>query len=315
MMNFPENLVLNSDISDLHEPVLLKEVLEYLRPEDGGIVVDATLGMGGHSQAILERYPKISCLIGMDRDGEALELAAQRLEPWRRKVALFHANFADMADMLEAEGIRQVDAVLVDLGISSYQLEQSGRGFSFRKDEPLDMRMDRFSSIMAADLVNQLPKEKLEELIFTYGEERWAAKIASAIEAARQKGPILTSRELAEIVERAIPRRFHPKRIHPATKTFQAVRIAVNREFENLKKALDEVPGILKPGGRFLVISFHSLEDRLVKQAFRNDPRLRVITKRPVKPAAAETAANPRARSAKLRVAERLAGAGAEAQT
>ncbi len=307
MMNYPENSVLNSDISDLHEPVLVNEVLDNLNPAEGGIVVDATLGMAGHSQAILERFPRIACLIGMDRDGEALELAAQRLSPWRKKVALFHCNFAEMADILQAEGITGVDAILIDLGISSYQLEQSGRGFSFRRDEPLDMRMDRFSSIMAADLVNQLPKEKLEELILAYGEERWAAKIAWAIERSRQQAPILTSRELASIVEEAIPRRFHPKKIHPATKTFQALRIAVNREFENLKKVLDEAPDCLKPGGRILIISFHSLEDRLVKQGFRDDERLEVLTKKPIRPSAAETAINPRARSAKLRIAQRRA--------
>ncbi len=305
-MRSQKSSVLTLDIADLHEPVLLQEVLEFLSPEPGGVIVDATLGMGGHSQAILERFPEIAHLIGMDRDADALALASERLSPWREKITFFHANFSDLSDLVQAERLGPVDGVLMDLGISSFQIEKSGRGFSFRKDEPLDMRMNSSTSITAADLVNQLPEEKLQEILLYYGEERWAAKIAAAIGKIRKESPIITSRQLASLVEQAIPRRFHPKRIHPATKTFQAIRIAVNREFENLKKALTEIPEILKAGARFLVISFHSIEDRMIKQAFKEDERLNVLTKRPVTPSKSEVDLNPRSRSAKLRVAEKV---------
>ncbi len=290
---------------EFHVSVLKRQVVQGLNLRPGCLYVDGTVGMGGHAEAILEACPDIRMLIGVDWDDDALVLARRKLEKWKNKFMLLKSNYADIPEILLSNGIEKVDGILLDIGISSYQLEHSGRGFSFNSEEPLDMRMDRFGSVMAADLVNNLPVDGLTELIRIYGEERWAKRIAIRIAEQRGKAPILTAGELARLVSRAIPRKFHPRKIHPATRTFQALRIAVNRELDNLKHALDVLPNCLNPGGRLCIISFHSLEDRLVKFSFRDDPRLKALTKRPITAEAEEIEINPRARSAKLRVTER----------
>ncbi len=289
--------------------MLLEEVVSLLCSMEGGIYVDGTLGLGGHTEAIMERCQpeKMFCF---EWDAATLELAKERLRPRSEKIEFVHKNFTAIPEVLESRGIKGVDGIILDVGLSSFLLESSGRGFSFLRHEPLDMRMDTRTGSTAYDLVNKLPLEQLEAILVNYGEERWAARIARFIVERRNKALIETSADLADVVASAIPRRFHPKRIHPATKTFQALRIAVNRELENLKTALDALPSCLKPGGRFAVISFHSLEDRLVKRAFKEDPRLERITKKPVTASQEEITANPRARSAKLRVAQRRGNQG-----
>ncbi len=294
------------DSSSVHVSVLSKEVIGGLNLHPGGIYVDGTVGMGGHTEAMFKACPDLKMVIGLDWDDDALEIASRRLERWHEKTLLIKSNFSNIPEVLLANEIEGVDGILLDVGLSSYQLEHSGRGFSFNTEEPLDMRMDRFGSVMACDLVNNLPQEGLTELIRIYGEERWAKRIAQRIVEQREKAPILTAGELARLIARAIPRKFHPRRIHPATRTFQALRIAVNCELDNLKQALDVLPDCLNDGGRLCVISFHSLEDRLVKFAFRDDPRLEPITKRPLTAGDEEIASNPRARSAKLRIARKV---------
>jgi len=289
-----------------HEPVLLEEVLFWLAVKPGGLYVDGTVGLGGHSQAILEASAPNGFLVGFEWNRESLTLAEERLAPFAGRFLLVRENFARIHAVLEDLQKIPVDGVLVDLGLSSFLIEGSGRGFSFLRDEPLDMRMDDRFSQTARDLVNTLPAPQLEELIRAYGEERFARRIAKAIAEARRRKRIETTKELAEIILKAVPPSARYRRIHPATRTFQALRIVVNRELENLKRFLEEVPNCLKPGGRLVVISFHSLEDRLVKQAFKNDSRLRVLTKKPVVASKEEIRRNPRARSAKLRAAERI---------
>ncbi len=301
-----KNSVLESELSRIHRSVMTQEVIEFLCPSPGGVYLDATAGMGGHCEAILRNEPRIKRLIAMDWDQEALAIARERLKEFQEKIKFFQANFKDMDAVLAEEAEPGFNGIVMDLGLSSFQLDQSGRGFSFMKDEPLDMRMDRSGTVMASDMVNSLPKERLEELIKVYGEERWAGKIAEAIERRRQERPIFSTSELSDIVSKAIPRRFHPRKIHPATKTFQAIRIAINREFENLTQALEKAPDCLLPGGRLVIISFHSLEDRIVKHHLRKDQRLEVLTKRPIVPKTGEVLSNPRARSAKLRAARRV---------
>jgi 16S rRNA (cytosine1402-N4)-methyltransferase len=285
---------------------MVTEVLDGLSLKPGGVYVDATLGLGGHTEAILSRCPEVKMVLGLDCDTNALEQAESRLSPFGDRVRFIHSNFIHLYDVLLSNGIGQVDGILMDLGISSFHLENSRRGFSFLRDEPLDMRMDSSASgaVTAADMVNKLPVKRLTELIQTYGEERWAKRIAKRIYDRRKTAPILTSAELAEVVANSIPRKYHPRRIHPATRTFQALRIAVNRELDNLKEALDSLPSCLKLEGRLCIISFHSLEDRLVKIAFREDNRLKPLTKKPLVPGPEEMHSNPRARSAKLRIAQ-----------
>lgn len=287
-----------------HCPVMVSEVLDGLSLRPGGVYVDATLGLGGHTEAILSGCPEVQIVLGLDCDTEALEQAKSRLTPFGDRVRFIHSNFIHLHDVLLSNRIGQVDGILMDLGISSFHLENSGRGFSFSRDEPLDMRMDPSGAVTAADMVNKLPVERLAELIHTYGEERWAKRIAKRISDRRETAPILTSIELAKVVANSIPRKYHPRRIHPATRTFQALRIAVNRELDNLKEALDSLPSCLRPEGRVCIISFHSLEDRLVKIAFREDNRLKPLTKKPLVPGPEEMHSNPRARSAKLRIAQ-----------
>lgn len=289
-----------------HIPVLVEEVMTFLRCEPGGTYVDATLGGGGHASEILKRIAPDGVLIGMEWDEDALSEAARALKSFGDRVRIFRENFIHLPDLIKDES---VDGILLDLGLSSIQLEKEGRGFSFRGDSPLDMRMDQRMDQTAADLVNRLSSEKLEYIISHYGEERWAKRIAKTIVQEREREPIRTTEALRKVIYRAIPKRFHSRRIDPATRTFQALRIQVNEELENLKKILDIGWMILKRGGRICVISFHSLEDRMVKQTFReleNKGEVRILTKKPVTPSEEERKRNPRSRSAKLRCAERI---------
>lgn len=289
-----------------HVPVMTAEVLTLLRPERGGVFVDCTAGLGGHMRALLQAGA--DRLLGIDRDEEALAIARRELAPWVDRVELVHADYREIATVLEGRGIREIDGALADLGVSSLQLA-SGRGFSFQHDEPLDMRMSRSAGTTAAEAVNRLSERELADVIYQYGEERHSRRVARRIVEARARKPLTTTFELAELVRRAVPR--GRERIDPATRTFQALRIWVNRELDHLDRFLREVAERLKAGGRLVVISFHSLEDRIVKQTFRALERgepvvLRVLTRKPLRPREAEVAANPRARSAKLRAAERV---------
>ena len=305
-----------------HQPVMVEEVLQHLQAAPGSVIVDATLGLAGHAKAILQSIVPGGFLIGIDRDRESLEIARLRLAEYARSCRLFHDNFKNLPLVLNNLGAGPVNGILLDLGVSSYQLLSPERGFSFQSDSMLDMRMDQSQRLTAADLVNNMPEIQLADLIYRYGEERFSRRIAAAIVDERQRGPISRSSQLAAVVSRAVNVRGY-QRIHPATRTFQALRIAVNHELDGLEQFLHEAVSFLKPGGRMVVISFHSLEDRIVKTAFRNlsgqcicdrPPELckcsrkalaEVITRRPVTPGEPELAANPRARSARLRVLER----------
>ncbi|MFI5338747.1 MAG: 16S rRNA (cytosine(1402)-N(4))-methyltransferase RsmH [Candidatus Methylomirabilales bacterium] len=290
-----------------HVPVLVAEVVAILQPRPGRSHLDATVGLGGHAEAILRASEPTGTLLGIDRDAEALALAGRRLAPFDRRVILLRGRYEFLADLVGAG--RQFDGILFDLGASSLQLDTAARGFSFGREGPLDMRMDRSTGETAADLVGRLSERELADLIFRWGEDRWSRRIARAVVEARRRSPIQTTATLAEVVARAIPRATWPRHIHPATRTFQALRIAVNDELTGLDRALEEAAGLLRPGGRVAAISFHSLEDRIVKQAWRRLEAaggMRILTKRPITPGEAETAANPRARSAKLRALERL---------
>jgi len=284
-----------------HVPVLLAEVLQWLDPGPGKVMVDGTVGGGGHALAIAQRLGPSGKLIGIDMDPSALESAGARLVG--QPVELVQGNFAELPEILRALGIPKVHGILLDLGMSSLQLADPTRGFSFSQDGPLDMRFDPSRGEPAWRLVNRLSAQNLAELIWRYGEERYSRRIAQAIVAHRQREPIRTTGQLAAIIHGCVPRRGR-ERIDPATRTFQALRIAVNQELETLQTALHRLPNCLVPGGRLAVISFHSLEDRLVKQAFAGDGRLEVVTRRPIRPSRAEILQNPRSRSAKLRVAQ-----------
>lgn len=283
-----------------HVSVLLQAVIEFLAPRDGGRYIDATLGAGGHAAAILDASAPDGCLLGLDADPNALAVAAQNLERFGVRAQLVRTNFENLSDVAAAHGFTFADGIVLDLGISSMQLSDAARGFSFLTDGALDMRFDPSGETTAADLVNTLREKELADLIFEYGEERASRRIARAIVSAR---PIRTARQLADVIERALGRR---GKIHPATRTFQALRIAVNRELDVLDQVLPQVIETLKPGGRVAIISFHSLEDRRVKHFFRESPQLRVLTKHPIQPTDEEIAANSRSRSAKLRAAERV---------
>lgn len=292
-----------------HEPVLTREVLEVLAPDRGGLFVDCTVGAGGHSVALLEAGA--TRLLGLDRDPSALALAAEALKTFRDRVELVHADFRELDAVLDERGIGTINGALADLGVSSMQLDGPGRGFSFQRDEPLDMRMDPTSSRTAADLIRQSSELELAGVISQYGEERHARRVARAIVQARERAPIDTTRQLADLVRRAIPRRGW-SRIDPATRTFQAVRIWVNQELEGLEQFLVRLLRRMATGARAAIIAFHSLEDRIVKHTFRSieragDVSARILTRKPIVPSEDEIARNPRARSAKLRAIERLA--------
>jgi 16S rRNA (cytosine1402-N4)-methyltransferase len=291
-----------------HVPVLSAEALLYLRPERGGVFVDCTVGLGGHSKALLEAGA--TRVIGLDRDPQALSLARQLLERWSDRVELVHADYRTLDDVLDRRGVSLVDGALADLGVSSLQLDGERRGFSFQRDEPLDMRMDQTQGETASDLIARTTERDLADVIFRYGEERFSRRIAAAIVAARSEAPIATTGRLASIVRRAVPRRGW--RIDSATRTFQALRVWVNRELDGLDRFLEAAARRLRKGARLVVISFQSLEDRIVKHTFRalersDDRSMTVLTKKPVVPGDDEVHANPRARSAKLRAAERIA--------
>jgi len=291
-----------------HLPVMLEETIAGLAPVDGGLYVDGNLGLGGHTERILELSSPGGQVIGFDLDEAALSMARERLARFAGRVRFIHNNFFSLKETLMELGVDKIDGLLLDLGLSSLQLDASGRGFSFKGSEPLDMRMDRRQGATAAEIVNEASQEELADIFYYYGEERQARRIAERLVAERRKQRIVSTDQLVALVDQAVPRRFQPQKIHPATKVFQALRIAVNRELDSLAQVLLDGPGLLKPGARFCVISFHSLEDRLVKKAFRENPLLEVVTPKPITPGRAECLRNPRARSAKLRIACRGRG-------
>jgi 16S rRNA (cytosine1402-N4)-methyltransferase len=311
-------------VEEPHQPVLVHEVVRHLITVPEGTYVDGTAGAGGHSMAIGKRLAEKGRLICLDRDPDALRLCRKRLAHLGKQVRLLKANYADLDQILLDLGLVKADGLLLDLGMSSFQLERSGRGFSFGKDEPLDMRMDPEEELTASHLVNTLSSRELEVLIRNYGEEKRAKLVARAIVRARKKRSVESSSQLADLVESALPRSQRSRARHPATKTFQALRIAVNRELQNIERLLEKIPSVIERRGRLAVISYHSLEDRLVKQAMVNwekgctcpphlpvcacggVPLLRRIFKKAIKPTEREIGTNPRARSAKLRVAERI---------
>ena len=297
-------------MSQVHEPVMVAEVIEQLEPGRGGVFVDCTVGLGGHARALIEAGA--SRLIGLDRDPAAVAAARDALSGFGDRVEVVHADYRRVAAVLDERGVAKVDGVLADLGVSSMQLDAPGRGFSFRQDDPLDMRMDTTAGPTAAEALRDVDERTLADVIYEFGEERHSRRVARAIVAARERGSIETTGQLAEIVRRAIPRKGYT-RIDPATRTFQAIRIWVNRELEGLDSFLGAATQRLADGGRMAVITFHSLEDRIVKHTLRALEQqagvLKVLTKKPIVPGDGEVERNPRARSAKLRAAEKVAAA------
>ena len=307
-----------------HTSVLPAEVLAYLAPVSGGTYLDGTLGGGGHAGLILEALAGSGRLFGFDRDPAAIAAATATLAGFGERFIPVNRNFADLSEALAELGVTALDGFLLDLGVSSHQLDTAERGFSFQQDAPLDMRMDTSQGESAADLVNRLSHGELARIIREYGEERWAGRIASFICEAREAAPLVTTYQLVDVIKGAIPRKAWEERLHPATRTFQGLRIAVNDELASLEKGLAAAVSLLKLGGRGVVISFHSLEDRIVKQLFRklatgcvcpkefpvcicsHQPEVKVLTGKPVMAAAAELAENPRSRSAKMRVVLKL---------
>jgi len=294
-----------SDPAPVHVPVMLDEVVRWLDPRPGALIVDGTLGGGGHTRALAERVGPDGRIIALDRDPAAVAAAEQNLAGL--PVEPVHANFCDLPEVLVELGIEQVDGVLADLGVSSDQLADHARGFSFAAQGPLDLRFDPTRGEPASRLVSRLSAEHLADLIYRYGEERYSRRIARAIVHRRAQRPIETAAELAELIRQNVPRSRAGRAIDPATRTFQALRIAVNDELKSLEIALRRIPDCLRPQGRFAAISFHSLEDRRVKEAFRDDERYTVLTRKPIRPGPEEVDRNPRASSAKLRVAARVA--------
>ncbi|SNZ15766.1 16S rRNA (cytosine(1402)-N(4))-methyltransferase RsmH [Hydrogenobacter hydrogenophilus] len=287
----------------MHVPVLLKETLEILVKNRGGVYVDCTVGLGGHTKGILQKDPT-AYVIGIDRDPYALKLAKENLKDFEGRYSLYQANFKDLDQVLKEEGIKEVDGFLFDLGVSMLQLK-SDRGFSFQRDEPLDMRMNPEDKKTAYQVVNTYSEKELARIFREYGEERYAEKIAKAIVVQRAKKPIETTAELVQIILSVIPYRYG--KIHPATKVFQALRIEVNQELASLEIALEKTIPFLKKGGRLVVISFHSLEDRIVKNFFKKHAdTLKVLTKKPIRPTIDEVKRNPASRSAKLRAGEKI---------
>jgi 16S rRNA (cytosine1402-N4)-methyltransferase len=307
-----------------HLPVLLAECIENLKPAPGKIMVDGTLGGGGHAEEILKRILPGGLLVGLDKDETALARCAQRLAGFEKNILLVHSDFKELPRVLKENGIGPVDGILIDLGVSSFQLEEAERGFSYNQDARLDMRMDKSSSLTAYDVVNGYAEENIKKVIREYGEEKWAARIAQFIARRRKQKSIETTAELAETIKNAIPAAARRSGPHPAKRTFQAIRIEVNGELMGLGQAVEDFTGLLSSGGRACVITFHSLEDRIVKRTMRKlqDPcecppdapvcvcgkvgTARIVTKKPITPTEKETEENPRARSAKLRVVEKL---------
>ena len=293
----------------LHTSVMLREALEYLNLSSGKIIIDATTGTGGHSLQIAERIAKKGRLICIDRDQESLVVAQERLSQFKDACEFVYGNFIDMENMLKKLNIKKVDGILFDLGASSVQLDDPQRGFSFQAEGPLDMRLDRNSYISAYDLVNNLTQEEISALLWSFGQERWHNRIARLLVQEREKNPIATTSQLSNIVVKAIPYRYKHGRVHAATRTFQAVRIAVNRELEALETVIKKAIQLLNTGARICVISFHSLEDRIVKLSFRQaalNGEIKIITPKPLTPKESEIKENPSSRSAKLRVAEKI---------
>ncbi len=297
--------------TNLHTPVMLDEVIQYLKLAPGQIIVDATLGTGGHSFEILKRITPGGKLIGIDRDEDSIDICRQRLSEFKDSCEFVHANFVDLDQVLERLAIEKIDGIVFDLGISTYQLRNAQRGFSFQQEGPLDMRLDKSSYISAYDLVNSLNENEISQLLWNFGQERWHNRIARLLVAERRNEPIATTKQLADLVMRAIPYRYRKSyyRIHPATRTFQAVRIAVNREIEILESAIKKAVAYLKKQARICVISFHSLEDRAIKHTFRAlkaERLIEIITPKPLTPLESEMQANPSSRSSKFRVAQRI---------
>lgn len=311
-----------------HIPVMRDEVVSLLNCAPGKRIVDCTLGGAGHAAAIVEKILPDGRLIGIDQDSAAIENARDVLQPYAANVRLFHDNFINLPNILSDLNLEAVDGILIDLGLSLYQIESSGRGFTFRMDEPLDMRMDVNNPTTAADIVNESEPSRLERIFWDYGEERWARRIVRKIVERRSQGEITTTGQLVAVVREAIPQAAAAKRkIHPATKVFMALRIAVNRELEVIQTFMDNVIDLLNPGGRLCVIAFHSLEDRIVKHGLKNlekgcncpkglpvcacgnKPKVRVLTRKPLRPSAVEIEQNPMSRSAVVRAAEKLPGA------
>lgn len=292
-------------LANIHCSVLPTETLQFLTPHSDGIYVDGTLGLGGHTEAILEKSAPSGRVIAFDWDEAAIERSKVRLERFGDRVTILRRNFSEITEGLAEVGIQQVDGILIDIGLSSLQLDMGERGFSFQRDEPLDMRMDVRRKITAASILATCTEKELADIFYYYGEEKQARRIASFVVEQRKSEALKTSKQLADIVTRAIPRAFHPKRIHVATRVFQALRIAVNTELENLATILKHGVACLLPGARFCVISFHSLEDRMVKRKFRENMELRVLTRKPIVASPEEQEHNRRSRSARLRVAEK----------
>ena len=307
-----------------HVSVLLEECIQYLNIRPDGVYVDGTLGLGGHSEAIMERLTEGGTLIGIDRDARALEDAGVRLARFGRQAKLVKGNFADIGNILDDLGVAQVDGMLFDLGVSSPQLDDPARGFSYMKEAPLDMRMDERQPLTAGDVLNTWSEAELRSVLWRYGEERYSGRIAAAIVARREEKPLETTAELVEIIRQTMPAAALREKQHPAKRSFQAIRIAVNDELGSLSRMLEQAVDRLKPGGRLLVISFHSLEDRIVKEIIRSreagctcpkefpvctcgfEQTLKSVTRKPVTPTPEEMERNPRARSARLRIAEKV---------
>lgn len=307
-----------------HIPVLLNEILEYLDPKPGGVYIDGTLGGAGHSSEIAKRIVPGGVLIGIDQDSNAIDAATRRLEAYKDNVIIVRDNFRNIKTIALQKGFKEVDGILLDIGVSSHQLDEKERGFSYMQDGPLDMRMDTENGLNASDIVNNSSEQELIRILRDYGEEKWAVRIAKFITEERKNSRIDTTFKLADIIQRAIPAAARRDGGHPAKRTFQALRIAVNDELQVLEEAVTNAARLLKPGGRLVVITFHSLEDRIVKKIFNNmekpctcppqlpvcacgkEPLLRVITKKPVTAGVEELKTNTRSKSAKLRAAERV---------
>ena len=307
-----------------HQPVMPVEVIKYLNPQPGEIVIDGTLGLGGHARLITDLLGNTGVLVGIDQDETALQIAQRNLASFQGKLILHHGNFKQMASILQENSMQKVDGIFLDLGVSSIQLDLGERGFSYQQKAPLDMRMNLAQKFTAADLVNTFSLEELIRVIRDYGEERWASRIAHFIVEERKKAPIVTTEQLVSVIKAAIPAGARKGGPHPARRTFQAIRIAVNQELEGLQEGLVQGIDCLRPGGRIVVISFHSLEDRIVKKTFKEKSQacqcptglpicrcggkqeLKILTSRPIIPTTEEIMDNPRSRSAKLRAAYKL---------